>query len=457
MVTSISVLEHKKVATLTLGCKVNQYETDGMRELLEQAGCQFVEFHQQADIYLVNTCSVTNMAERKSRQMLHRAKKLNPQSIVVAAGCYVQTVPEEVQKDLAVDLVIGNNCKKDIVRLLERYLESLCDNGGVQEQPLQETVNCSVACEWIDINQTKEYENMKISHMSEHTRAYIKIQDGCNQFCSYCIIPYVRGRIRSRKIEDIIKEVKNLADNGCKEVVLTGIHLSSYGKDWQDQEVNSSKLDGTPLLQVIRAINDIEGILRIRLGSLEPRIITDEFVSELKDIPKFCPHFHLSLQSACNDTLKRMNRKYTIEEYMGSCERLRRAFDRPALTTDVIVGFPGETEEEFATTCQNLELLNLYEMHVFKYSKRRGTVAEGMPNQVSESVKNSRSEVLLAMTARQKQAYEDSFRGETLQVLIEEKVEGKEGNWYTGHTERYMKIAIQSDVDVCNQIIHVNR
>lgn len=434
-----AILRQKRIATLTLGCKVNQYETDGMRELLEQAGCQFVDFQQPADIYLVNTCSVTNMAERKSRQMLHRAKKMNPQAVIVAAGCYVQTMPEEVQGDLAVDLVIGNNCKKDIVTILEDYLEERQD----------------ADCHWLDINRTREYENLKISHMTEHTRAYIKIQDGCNQFCSYCIIPYVRGRIRSRKPEAILEEVKKLAENGCKEVVLTGIHLSSYGKDWKDEEVNSSSLDGTALLGIIQQISEIDGILRIRLGSLEPRIITDEFVSELRNIPKFCPHFHLSLQSACNDTLKRMNRKYTIEEYMESCNRLRQAFDRPALTTDVIVGFPGETEEEFEITCKNLEKLNLYEMHIFKYSKRRGTVAETMPNQVPEPEKTRRSDILLAMTERQKQAYEESFRGETVQVLIEERLDKGNGDWYVGHTERYVKVEVQADTDICNRIAEV--
>lgn len=439
-----SILNNKRIATLTLGCKVNQYETDGMRELLEHAGAELVDFEQKADIYLVNTCSVTNMAERKSRQMLHRAKKCNPQAIVVAVGCYVQTMPEEVLKDLSVDLVVGNNRKKDIVGILEQFLKN-----RQKEQQDESVYNC----QWVDINQKQAYENLNITHMSEHTRAYIKIQDGCNQFCSYCIIPYVRGRIRSRKPEEIIQEVKKLAEAGCKEVVMTGIHLSSYGKDWKDDEVNSSRLDGTALLELLQAISEIDGILRIRMGSLEPRIMTEEFVTGLKKLPKVCPHFHLSLQSACNETLKRMNRKYTIEEYMESCDRLRKAFDRPALTTDVIVGFPGETQEEFETTCRNLEQLNLYEMHIFKYSKRRGTVAESMPDQVAEEEKNRRSDILLAMAARQKQAYEDSFKGESLQVLIEERIEKDGENWYVGHTERYMKVEVKAETDIRNQMM----
>lgn len=454
-----SIWNNKRIATLTLGCKVNQYETDGMRELLEQTGAVFVDFEQEADIYLINTCSVTNMAERKSRQMLHRAKKCNPQAIVVAVGCYVQTMPEEVLKDLSVDLVVGNNRKKDIVAILEQFMERCVERHTEEdaEHGSEQEKEAAYNYQWLDINQKQEYENLTITHMSEHTRAYIKIQDGCNQFCSYCIIPYVRGRIRSRKSEEIIQEVKKLAEAGCKEVVLTGIHLSSYGKDWKDDEVNSSRLDGTALLDLLQAISEIDGILRIRMGSLEPRIMTEEFVTGLKKLPKVCPHFHLSLQSACNETLKRMNRKYTIEEYMESCDRLRTAFDRPALTTDVIVGFPGETQEEFETTCRNLEQLNLYEMHIFKYSKRRGTVAEIMPNQVAEEEKNRRSDILLAMTAKQKQEYEDSFKGESLQVLIEERIEKDGENWYVGHTERYMKVEVKAETDIRNQIVSVIR
>lgn len=448
-----SILKKKRIATLTLGCKVNQYETDGMRELLEQAGCELVEFQETADVYIVNTCSVTNMAERKSRQMLHRAKKQNSQSIVVAVGCYVQTVPQEVLEDLSVDLVIGNDCKKNIVGILEEYLTNQegylinqKENLPKQERYLaNQTENASA---WLPIENVKEYEDLQVTHMSEHTRAYIKIQDGCNQFCSYCIIPYVRGRIRSRQPEEIVSEVRRLAEQGCKEVVLTGIHLSSYGKE----KVNCEKNENIDLIKVIKLVQKIDGILRIRLGSLEPRIITEEFVAELQKCSKVCPHFHLSLQSACNETLKRMNRKYTIEEYMKSCHLLRKAYDRPALTTDVIVGFPGETEEEFDTTYRNLEALGLYEIHVFKYSKRRGTLAESMPNQVTEPEKSRRSDILLALTQKQKKAYESSFRGELVQVLVEESL-GE--NRYIGHTERYVKVEVCAERDVRNQIVEM--
>lgn len=517
-----SILKGRKIAVLTLGCKVNQYETDGMREELERVGCEFVNFEEGADVYLINTCSVTNMAERKSRQMLHRARKMNPQAIIVAIGCYVQAAPEKVREDVAVDVLIGNNCKKNIAGILEKYLENkiniqenyreeneVPENGEekkndcifrrdkrewVEKSDSEKSTNdnCNIdnnhenktnnettvisspfICQnqltasvpqWISIDQTEEYEELFLTHMQEHTRAYIKIQDGCNQFCSYCIIPYVRGRIRSRKPEDILSEVRRLAGEGCKEVVLTGIHLSSYGKDWnrggtdismRNSEKNNGPLDGTALLEIIQQINDVEGILRIRLGSLEPRIITEEFVKKLKDIPKLCPHFHLSLQSGCNETLKRMNRKYTIEEYQESCSLLRQTFDRPAITTDVIVGFPGETEAEFETTCGNLEKLGLYEIHVFKYSRRRGTAADKMPDQVSEPEKTRRSEILLSMTARQKQDYEDSFRGEQVQVLVEEKVEKNGKYWYVGHTERYMRIEVQDRQDVRNQLVSV--
>lgn len=446
-----------RIGTLTLGCKVNQYETDSMRELLEQAGAELTEFEDDADVYLVNTCSVTNMAERKSRQMLHRARKKNADALVVAVGCYVQKTPKEVLDDLSVDIVVGNNRKKEIAAILE---DAIAKRNQSRE-----------VCHWFDINQGAEYEPLTISHMTEHTRAYIKIQDGCNQFCSYCIIPYVRGRIRSREPEEVLEEIRRLAAQGCKEVVLTGIHLSSYGKDWEKETASAGKLNGESLLKLIQKINEIEGICRIRLGSLEPRIMTEKFVTELAGVEKLCPHFHLSLQSACNETLKRMNRKYTIEEYMEGCERLRKVFDRPALTTDVIVGFPGETEEEFETTYENLKKLNLYEMHIFKYSRRRGTRAEQMPDQVPEQIKTVRSDKLLELTAGQKEAYEESFRGELLQVLVEEcldtekkrlaegcREEAEVGKqWYVGHTERYQRVVLQSERDVRNQVEEVVR
>lgn len=421
------MLKGKTVAPLTLGCKVNQYETDGMIELLKEAGMTAVSFEEKADVYLINTCSVTNMADKKSRQMIHRAKKLNPDAVVIAAGCYVQAAKDKLMEDDRISIIIGNNKKKDIVRILEDYLQA-----GVTDEGM------------LDISAEKEYEPLTINSTLEHTRAYVKIQDGCNQFCSYCIIPYVRGRIRSRDIASIIEEVERLALTGVKEIVLTGIHISSYGKD-KENEVG--------LADVIDAISKIESIKRIRLGSLEPSIITDEFIDRIVDNEKVCPHFHLSLQSGCNTVLKRMNRKYTCEEYFEKCEMLRKAFDRPALTTDVIVGFPGETEEEFRETVDYLTKLNLYEMHIFKFSPRQGTVAAGMKDQVAPEIKNQRSDVLLALSERNKQAYEASFRGENLDVLVEEKVrrEGKDG--YRGHTERYMDIFVEEECmhRICDQ------
>lgn len=432
------MLKGKTVAPLTLGCKVNQYETDGMIELLKEAGMTAVSFEEKADVYLINTCSVTNMADKKSRQMIHRAKKLNPDAVVIAAGCYVQAAKDKLMEDDRISIIIGNNKKKDIVRILEDYLQA-----GVTDEGM------------LDISAEKEYEPLTINSTLEHTRAYVKIQDGCNQFCSYCIIPYVRGRIRSRDIASIIEEVKRLALTGVKEIVLTGIHISSYGKD-KENEVG--------LADVIDAISKIESIKRIRLGSLEPSIITDEFIDRIVVNEKVCPHFHLSLQSGCNTVLKRMNRKYTCEEYFEKCEMLRRAFDRPALTTDVIVGFPGETEEEFQETVDYLTKLNLYEMHIFKFSPRQGTVAAGMKDQVAPEIKNQRSDVLLALSEKNKQAYEASFRGENLDVLVEEKVrrEGKDG--YRGHTERYMDIFVEEEcmhricgrqTDIINHVVKV--
>lgn len=432
------MLKGKTVAPLTLGCKVNQYETDGMIELLKEAGMTAVSFEEKADVYLINTCSVTNMADKKSRQMIHRAKKLNPDAVVIAAGCYVQAAKDKLMEDDRISIIIGNNKKKDIVRILENYLQA-----GVTDEGM------------LDISAEKEYEPLTINSTLEHTRAYVKIQDGCNQFCSYCIIPYVRGRIRSRDIASIIEEVERLALTGVKEIVLTGIHISSYGKD-KENEVG--------LADVIDAISKIESIKRIRLGSLEPGIITDEFIDRIVDDEKVCPHFHLSLQSGCNTVLKRMNRKYTREEYFEKCEMLRKAFDRPALTTDVIVGFPGETEEEFRETVDYLTKLNLYEMHIFKFSPRQGTVAAGMKDQVAPEIKNQRSDVLLALSERNKQAYEASFRGENLDVLVEEKVrrEGKDG--YRGHTERYMDIFVEEEcmhricgrqTDIINHVVKI--
>ena len=419
----------KKVALHNLGCKVNAYETEAMQEMLEHAGYEIVPFQEGADIYVINTCTVTNIADRKSRQMLHRARKMNPDAVVVAAGCYVQAQAEKQVIDPCIDIVLGNNKKQDLLTALQAYEEA---HGDLREV--------------IDINHTKEYENLHLTKQGEHTRAYTKVQDGCNQFCSYCIIPYARGRVRSRAKEDVVAEVTDLAKNGYQEVVLTGIHLSSYGIDFENED---------NLLSLIRAVHEIEGIKRIRLGSLEPRIITEEFVQAIAALPKMCPHFHLSLQSGCNETLKRMNRRYTSEEFYEKCEILRKYFEKPALTTDVIVGFPQETEEEFETTYEFLKKICFYETHIFKYSKREVTKAAVMQGQIPEQIKAKRSARLIELGAKNRRAYEESFLGKTVEVLVEEKsdVNGKE--MWTGHTKEYMKIALESEKNLQNCILNV--
>lgn len=407
----------RKAAFHTLGCKVNAYETEAMQELLRQAGYEIVSFEEEADVYIINTCSVTNIADRKSRQMLHRAKKRNPRAVVVAAGCYVQEAPDEVQKDEAVDLVIGNNKKKELPEILEAYFA-----GHAEETVLDLKQNCS-------------YEDLAISYVSDRTRAYVKIQDGCNQFCSYCIIPYTRGRVRSRRPEDVAQEVKRLAEAGIREVVLTGIHLSSYGTDLEEE---------TDLLSLIRTIHSEEGIERIRLGSLEPGIITEDFAYQLKQMDKVCPHFHLSLQSGCRETLKRMNRRYTPEEYYQKCEILRNVYDHPAVTTDVIVGFPGETEEEFETTRAFLEKVHFFEMHIFKYSRRRGTKADRMENQIPEPVKARRSDILLELEKQMSESYRRRFLGKVVPVLLEEEITLDGRQFMVGHTPEYVRCAVQT-------------
>lgn len=420
----------KKAALHNLGCKVNAYETEAMQELLEQAGYEIVPFKEGADIYIINTCTVTNMADRKSRQMLHRARKMNPDAIIVAAGCYVQTKDEEEKLDECIDIVIGNNRKKDIVEILEEY--------EGKKQTVQKDV--------IDINHTKEYEELHLNKTAEHTRAYLKVQDGCNQFCTYCIIPYARGRVRSRRKEDVVEEVKNLVKNGYQEVVLTGIHLSSYGVDFEETE---------DLLSLILAVHEVEGLKRIRLGSLEPRIITEKFVQTISGLEKMCPHFHLSLQSGCNATLKRMNRKYTGEEYYEKCELLRKYFEHPALTTDVIVGFPGETEEEFQQSMSFVDKVNFYETHIFKYSKREGTKAAVMPDQVPEQVKTVRSNQLLALNEKKQKEFEQYYLGKSVEVLMEEEIE-KDGKYFqTGHTKEYIRIAVESEKNWQNKLVNV--
>ena len=416
----------KKVALHNLGCKVNAYETEAMQELLEQHGYEIVPFKEGADVYIINTCTVTNMADRKSRQMLHRARKMNPGAVVVACGCYVQAKRDEI--DDCIDIVVGNNRKKDIIEILSEH-EAMQE--GVQK-------------ELVDINNINEYEELRLSQTAEHTRAYIKVQDGCNQFCSYCIIPYARGRVRSRSHDSVIREVEELARNGYKEVVLTGIHLSSYGVD-----------TGDDLLSLILSIHEIEGIRRIRLGSLEPRIITEEFAKTIAGLPKMCPHFHLSLQSGCDATLKRMNRHYTSEEYYEKCVLLRKYFDNPALTTDVIVGFPGETEEEFAQSKAFIDKVDFYETHVFKYSKRAGTRAAQMEEQVPESVKAVRSNELLELTRRKQASYEEALVGTTQEVLMEEEMICQGEIYQVGHTKEYVKIGQKTEENLTNQLINV--
>lgn len=417
----------KKAALHNLGCKVNAYETEAMQHLLEEAGYEIVPFTQKADVYVINTCSVTNMADRKSRQMLHKAKKNNPDSIVVAAGCYVQTSEKEVLNDLSVDIVIGNDRKHDLVRLLEEYsLDSVND-----------TVD--------DINDGKhDFEELFIDQTKEHTRAFIKVQDGCNQFCSYCIIPYARGRVRSRRFENVIAEVERLAANGFKEVVLTGIHLSSYGVDFEE---------AIGLLELIQAVNAVKGIERIRLGSLEPKIVTEHFASELSKLDKICPHFHLSLQSGCDATLKRMNRKYTTKEYERGCELLRKYFVHPAITTDVIVGFPGETEKEFEQTKAYLEHIHFYEMHIFKYSKRKGTRAAVMPDQIDEQIKAARSEKLIALGHDMSKEFRKFYIGKNEEVLFEEKAVIGDKEYFVGYTKEYVKVAKETAENLENQIV----
>ncbi len=410
-----------KVAMHNLGCKVNSYEMDVMSQKLVDAGCIMVPFHEKADVYVINTCTVTNIADRKSRQMLHRSKKENPEAVVIAVGCYVETGLEGVKKDECIDLVIGNNKKSEIADILEEFF-------SVREDQRDKTLGGTTI---IDINHTNEYESMRLTELPEHTRAYIKVQDGCNQFCTYCLIPYARGRIRSRDMGDVLAEIKELSAKGCKEVVITGIHVGSYGMD-----------NGGPnLVELLEEIDKIPGIERIRMGSIEPRFITPENVERMAAIKKLCPHFHLSLQSGCNSVLKRMNRHYTAQEYMASVALLRKSFDRPAITTDVIVGFPGETPEEFEECRKFVEDVAFYEMHVFKYSPRKGTVAAGMPDQLTDRQKSERSDVLIDLTEKDSVCYREAFIGEELSVLWEdeETIDGRK--YMIGHTDRYVRVA----------------
>ena len=421
----------KKAALHNLGCKVNAYETEAMQQILEQAGYEIVPFHERADVYVINTCSVTNMADRKSRQMLHKAKKTNPEAIVIAAGCYVQTKEDEAALDESIDIVIGNNKEHMLLDAIEAYEKKRQGNET-------EKVN-----EVVDINHVKQdYEELHLEKTAEHTRAFLKVQDGCNQFCSYCIIPFARGRVRSRKAEDVLAEVERLAAHGYQEVVLTGIHLSSYGVD-----------TGDDLLHLIELVHGVEQIKRIRLGSLEPRIVTEDFVKRLSELEKICPHFHLSLQSGCDTVLKRMNRRYDTKEYEAGCALLRKYFSHPAITTDVIVGFPGETEEEFQMTREYLERIHFYEMHIFKYSKREGTKAAVMPDQVDEQEKTRRSAILLELEKKMSDQFRMDYVEKQVTVLLEEAMEWNGKTYFTGYTKEYVKVAVETKENLANQFV----
>lgn len=420
----------KKCALHSLGCKVNSYETQAMQKMMESAGYEIVPFGEEiADIYIINTCSVTNIADRKSRQMIHKAKKLNPEAVVAAAGCYVESAGDNIDED--VDIVIGNNEKSHLIEILNEYFEHMDKEKSV------------------DIGKATDFDELNIDSPLEHTRAYVKIQDGCNRFCSYCIIPYVRGRIRSRKPDDVMAEIKRVAASGCKEVVLTGIHLSSYGLDFKDSMVK--------LIDVIEAVNRIEGIERIRLGSLEPLIVTEEFVRRLAKCKKICPHFHLSLQSGCDETLKRMNRRYNVDEYYKGVELLREYFPDAAVTTDVIVGFPGETEEEFNITKKYLEKVCFYEMHVFKYSRRKGTAADKMPDQIPENIKSERSTELLELNEILSNGYREKYIGKKVKVLLEENHIIENKKYIIGFTDTYVRVALENPEEklYTNQIVNV--
>lgn len=424
----------KKAALHNLGCKVNAYETEAMQHILEAAGYEIVPFAKKADVYVINTCSVTNIADRKSRQMIHKAKKNNPGAVVVAAGCYVQTKEAEAALDKSIDIIIGNNKKHELVELLEKFEAKRREKTAEQEMQL-----VCVA----DINHEKqEYEELSLERTAEHTRAFLKVQDGCNQFCSYCIIPFARGRVRSRKAEDVLGEVRRLAEHGYREVVLTGIHLSSYGADTGDN-----------LLHLIELVHEVEGIERIRLGSLEPRIVTEDFVKRLSELEKICPHFHLSLQSGCDTVLARMNRRYDTAEYEAGCRLLRKYFSHPAITTDVIVGFPGETEEEFQITREYLQRIRFYEMHIFKYSKREGTKAAAMKDQVPEQEKTRRSAILLELEKEMSEEFRNAYLGKRVTALLEEKLELDGKTYFTGYTKEYVKVAYEAAGDLTNQFV----
>lgn len=431
---------NRKAAFHSLGCKVNSYETEAMKQNLVENGYELVPFEPGADVYVINTCTVTNIADRKSRQMLHKAKKMNPEAVVIAVGCYVQAAGEELLKDDAIDIVVGTNRKSELYNIIEEYFRELEEHTG--GEPVPENKKCYLT----DVSGKCDYDNMEMTTVEEHTRAFIKIQDGCNQFCTYCIIPYARGRIRSRALADLRGEVEKLAQNGYQEIVLTGIHLSSYGKDLEED---------ITLLDAINCVSAVDGIARVRLGSLEQGIITEDFVKALAENPKFCPHFHLSLQSGSAGVLKRMNRHYTPEQYLEKCRLIRRYFDKPAFTTDVIVGFPGETEQEFAETEAFLREVAFAEMHIFKYSMRKGTIAAKMENQVADSVKTVRSDRLLALDEELGTTYRKQFLDCERDVLMEEELLWEGERYFIGYTAEYVKVAVPASQDYTNRIVRV--
>lgn len=438
----------KKVAFHNLGCKVNSYELEFVQQRFTENDFRIVPFDQKADIYVVNTCTVTNIADRKSRQMLHRAKTLNPDAIVVAMGCYVETSKDEARKDLGIDVLIGNSDKGHAYEKIVEFLNNI-DSNNTEDKHL--LVN--------DINETKEYDEFKLSFTTEHTRVHVKIQDGCNQFCSYCAIPLARGRVRSRKIEDIVSEIEGLCRNNYKEFVLTGIHLSSYGMENYNIEMSNenpvgySEYENAKLIDAIEAVAKIKGVKRIRLGSLEPRIITEDFLKRLVATGKICPHFHLSLQSGSDSVLKRMNRQYSTEEFLEKTKLIREYFIHAGITTDVIAGFPGETNEEFTETREYMNKVDFYEAHIFKYSRRRGTLADKMDNQLTDKEKSVRSEILIKDANERSRKFREYYIGKRAEVLFEEIIVIGGEDYLTGYTREYVKVALKSgDEKLINEI-----
>lgn len=417
----------KTAAFHTLGCKVNTYDTESMMELFEKAGYEIVDFEEQADVYIINTCTVTNVGDRKSRQMIRKAKRVSPQAIVAVTGCYAQTSPEDLKKIPEVNIIIGNQDRNRIVQLVEEKKLSGHNIDIVQ-----------------DIMKTKEYEELKISKVKDHGRAFIKVQEGCNNFCSYCIIPYARGPVRSRSIENILEEGRQIAGQGYKEIVITGINVSSYGRE----------LEGVTLIDVLKGLNKIEGIERIRLGSLEPMLLDEEFIMGLEDIDKLCDHFHLSLQSGSDEVLKKMNRKYDTKTYKTIIDNIRKVFPQASLTTDIMVGFPGESHENFRESYEFIDQIGFSKLHVFKYSKRQGTPASKMDNQIPESIKEERSKEIIQLSEKLEKRYYKQFLGKKMTVLIEQSSK-EDYNIYQGHTTNYILVKIQSNKNMINQTIPV--